>query len=50
MDGPGHLFITRGDLTALACDAWLVPTDASLAIEHHWVAHVARPLPSGDAD
>ena len=23
----GHLFVTRSDLTALACDDWLVPTD-----------------------
>ena len=22
---PGHVFVIRGDLTALACDAWLVP-------------------------
>ena len=21
---PGHVFVTRGDLTALACDGWLV--------------------------
>ena len=34
----GHLFITRGDLTALECDAWLVPTDAALTIEHPWDA------------
>lgn len=48
MHGPGHLFITRGDLTTLACDAWLVPTDAALTIEHHWVAHVANPRPTPD--
>lgn len=22
---PGHVFVTRGDLTAIACDAWLLP-------------------------
>ena len=33
---PGHLFVVRSDLTQLACDAWLVPTDAWLTIEAPW--------------
>jgi hypothetical protein len=33
----GHLFITQGDLTRLACDAWLLPTDAALTVESNWL-------------
>ena len=50
---PGHVFVTRGDLTALACDAWLVPTDASLAIEEPWrsaVGDLAVTPPRGWSD
>lgn len=32
----GHLFIVRGDLTRLDCDAWLMPTDFALRIEPYW--------------
>ncbi|MGA5541276.1 SIR2 family NAD-dependent protein deacylase [Mycobacterium sp. NPDC051198] len=32
----GHLFIINGDLTKIACDAVLVPTDGGLRIEPHW--------------
>jgi SIR2-like domain len=32
----GHLFVVRSDLTRLACDAWLVPSDALLSVEHPW--------------
>lgn len=35
----GHLFIINGDLTKLACDAILIPTDAMFSIEASW-----RPL------
>lgn len=34
---PGHLFIVQGDLTRLACDAWLLPTSRTLWIEEHWL-------------
>jgi hypothetical protein len=27
MQMPGHVFVTRGDVTQLACDAWLMPCD-----------------------
>ena len=37
---PGHVFVTRGDLTALAGDARLVPTDASLVVEEPWRSSV----------
>jgi hypothetical protein len=33
----GHLFIVQGDLTRLACDAWLLPTGRSLLIRNHWL-------------
>lgn len=36
--GPAHLFVTRGDLTRLACDAWLLPTDRLLTISPEWRA------------
>lgn len=33
----GHLFVMQGDLTKLACDAWLLPTDQNFHIERHWL-------------
>ena len=35
----GHLFIINGDLTKIACDALLVPTDGGSRMERQW-----RPL------
>lgn len=32
----GHLFVVHGDLTAIACDAILVPTDAGFNITKTW--------------
>lgn len=32
----GHLFVTRGDLTALHCDHWLLPVDAGLSASRSW--------------
>jgi lipoprotein-anchoring transpeptidase ErfK/SrfK len=32
----GHVFLTHGDLTTLACDALLVPTDAQRAVDEPW--------------
>lgn len=43
---PGHLFIIRGDLTKLACDAWLMPTGYRLSIEDYWL----KPEPPGFLD
>lgn len=34
----GHVFVVRGDLTKLACDALLVPTAAQLDVTEHWRA------------
>ena len=39
----GHVFITQGDITRITCDAWLLPTDALLAVTGTW----GRGLPSG---
>ena len=33
----GHLFIIDGDLTKVACDAILIPTDDVFSITQHWV-------------
>ncbi len=32
----GHVFLTRGDLRALWCDAWLMPCDARFRPKRHW--------------
>lgn len=32
----GHVFVLPGDITQLAVDAWLLPTDRCLRIEPHW--------------
>lgn len=49
----GRLFITRGDLRRLACDAWALPTDAAGRFNEIWfdglealeaLAHSASPL------
>lgn len=54
---PGHLFVVRGDLTQLACDAWLLPTSRSLWIESHWLDRATHcltlmpdPAPLSEAD
>lgn len=31
-----HVFVTRGDLTHVACDAWMVPTDRTLSVRPYW--------------
>ena len=38
----GHLFVIDGDLTKIACDAWLLPTDDDFDITPTW-QHVLRP-------
>lgn len=43
---PGHLFVVRGDLTKLACDAWLMPSDYELQVEPYWL----QPEPEGFLD
>lgn len=38
-----HVFVTCGDLTRLACDAWLVPTDESLFVGTAWRGAAGHP-------
>ncbi len=33
---PGHVFIVHGDLTRLACDAWLMPCGSDGKPQPHW--------------
>lgn len=35
-DSSPHVFVTRGDLTRVACDAWMVPTDRTLSVRSYW--------------
>lgn len=41
---PGHVFITRGDLRKLCCDAWLVPTDEGLGVRWVWREAASKSL------
>jgi hypothetical protein len=46
---PGHIFVVRSDLTQLACDALLVPTDEALSVSQAWQTLVGDvPEPHGD--
>ena len=42
--GQGHLFIVRGDIRRLACDAWLLPCDARGRPHEKWLLP-ETPLP-----
>jgi hypothetical protein len=42
----GHLFTTHGDITTLACDAWLVPTDHRRILEEPWRSALPSALPA----
>jgi hypothetical protein len=46
----GHLFITQGDLTKLACDAWIVPTDATGKVIKTWWAALGEPSLAAHAE
>jgi hypothetical protein len=46
----GHLFITQGDLTKLACDAWIVPTDAAGYVMSQWHGSLGRDSLAEHAD
>lgn len=35
-----HVFVAMADILNLTCDAWLLPTDSLVRVEHQWlVAH-----------
>lgn len=38
--GSGHVFVVRGDMTQLACDAWLLPTDDGFSISSLWAGAI----------
>jgi hypothetical protein len=49
MEEPGHVFVARGDLRTLACDAVLIPTDDACRIGASWhdvVPSVPSPGPT----
>jgi hypothetical protein len=33
---PGHVFVVHTDISRVACDAWLLPTDENLRVEDTW--------------
>jgi hypothetical protein len=46
----GHVFVVHGDLTHLACDAWLVPSDRSLTLTDAWLPALADDAVQRDDD
>lgn len=40
---PGHVFVVKADITALRCDAWLCPTDASFHVTAGFGKAVGKP-------
>ena len=46
----GHLFLLRGDLTRLHCDAWLLPTDRRLDLTCAWRDRLPAELPTPPSD
>jgi hypothetical protein len=42
----GHVFIVHGDLTQLACDAWLLPCDVRMRPARHWLATLGERVDS----
>ena len=38
----GHVFVVHGDLTHLACDEWLLPTDRDLTLTDAWLPTLAQ--------
>lgn len=46
----GHVFVVRGDLRALPCDIWLLPTDQSLYLSDDWARGLPGPPPAPPDD
>jgi len=44
----GHVFVVHGDLTKLACDAVIVPTDRNGVVEPYWGRFAATDVPAFD--
>ena len=45
--GAGHVFVVNGDLKKIACDAWLLPTDATFHVTHTWASVIDLPPTGG---
>lgn len=51
MSAPGHVFVVHADLTKLACDEYLIPTDVHRQVTGHWRAFgPPGPVPEGWGD
>ncbi|HLZ36767.1 MAG TPA: SIR2 family protein [Mycobacteriales bacterium] len=50
IDCPGHVFVVHGDLTRLACDDVLVPTDRRLEVAPSWLPLLPADLVAGDGE
>lgn len=65
MTGAGHVFVVQGDVTTIACDAWLCPTDRGFFLTegfaralgvggritgHEWAGRRAIPFQRAPAD
>src|SRR3954453_14930876 len=47
----GHVFVVHGDLTHLACDDWLLPSDRDLTLTDAWLPVLATDaVRRGDGD
>src|SRR5262245_46926901 len=42
----GHVFVIRGDIRRIVCDAWLLPTDAVPHVEPGWFRPPGEATPS----
>lgn len=40
MSDPGHVFIVNGDLTKIACDAWLMPCGIDARPQYYWLTDI----------
>ena len=41
---PGHVFVIRGDLTIIECDAWLLACDIHFRVEGDWLGDPQEPI------
>jgi hypothetical protein len=46
----GHVFVSNCDITKLACDSWLVPTNKDKVVLDHWINTPVKELGVGDGD
>jgi hypothetical protein len=44
----GHVFVLRGDILRLACDAWMLSADESLFVDESWLRGPADALAASD--